>query len=166
MNIQDSLCDIDNHGDIDSICRDSVDIQYKIIQKKSQNLKNGKLIGLYNNVPFIFKCSHDEQHAQWCEKASRSTESESCQMANMFLSFFFSSSSSSDGLVQNCMTLSQSFSHKTAAFYTEQCTSPLLSHNFEFSWGGSNRSLLNYCFICNTIFLTFTHAHKSLSNKT
>ena len=31
-------------------------------------------------------------------------------------------SSSSDGLVQICMTLSWWFSHKTAAFFTEQCT--------------------------------------------
>ena len=36
--------------------------QYK---KNSQNLKNGKLISLYNNVPFIFECFHDEQHTQW-----------------------------------------------------------------------------------------------------
>ena len=33
------------------------------------------------------------------------------------------------GLVQNCMTLSRWFSHKTAAFYAEQCTSPSLFHN-------------------------------------
>ena len=95
------------------------------------------------------------------KKHRESTEPEICQMF-----FFPSSSSSSDGLVQNYTTHSRWFSYQTAAFYTEQCTSPLLSHNFEFSWGGSNRSLLNYCFICNTIFLTFTHAHKSLSNKT
>ena len=43
----------------------------------------------------------------------------------------FTSSFSSDGLVQNCMTLSQWFSHKTAALFTEQCTSSLLFHNFE-----------------------------------
>jgi len=29
------------------------------------------------------------------------------------------------------LTLSQWFLHKTAAFYTEQCTSPSLLHNFE-----------------------------------
>ena len=55
--------------------------------------------------------------------------------------------SSSDGLVQICVTLSWLFSHKTAPFYTEQCTSPLLFHNFEVSWGGSNWSLKNYGFI-------------------
>jgi len=62
------------------------------------------------------------------------------------------SSSSSDGLVQNCMTLSLWFSHKTAAFYTEQCTSPSLFYNFEVSQGGSNRSLNNYSIISNAIF--------------
>ena len=36
------------------------------------------------------------------------------------------SSSPSDGLVHNSVTFSQWFSHKTAAFYTEQYTSPLL----------------------------------------
>ena len=36
---------------IHSICRDNTDMQYKII---SQNLKNGKVINLYNNIPFIF----------------------------------------------------------------------------------------------------------------
>jgi len=34
--------------------------------------------------------------------------------------------SSSDGLVQNCVILLQWFTHKVAAFYTEQCTSPSL----------------------------------------
>jgi len=34
-------------------------------------------------------------------------------------------------LVQNCVTLSQWFSHKTAAFYTEECTSPSHFHNFK-----------------------------------
>ena len=35
-----------------------------------------------------------------------------------------SSSAAADRLVQNCVTLSQWFSHKRAAIYTEQCTSP------------------------------------------
>jgi len=35
-----------------------MDMQYIIVQKESQNLKNGKLISLYNNVPFIIECSH------------------------------------------------------------------------------------------------------------
>jgi len=55
------------------------------------------------------------------KKQRKSTEPESCQM------FFFSSSSSSlDGLVQNYATHSRWFSRQTAAFYTEQRTSPSL----------------------------------------
>ena len=42
--------------------------QYK---KISQNLKNGQLISLYNNVPFIFECFHDQQYSQLCKKASQ-----------------------------------------------------------------------------------------------
>jgi len=61
--------------------------------------------------------------------------------------FFFSS----DGLVQNCVTFTM-VSSKTAAFYSDQCTSPSLFHNFEVSWGASNWSLNNYSFICNAIF--------------
>jgi len=33
---------------VDFICRDSVDMQYMIIQKLSQNLKNSKVRSLYN----------------------------------------------------------------------------------------------------------------------
>ena len=50
------------------------------------------------------------------------------------------------------------------AFYTEQCTNPLLFHNFEVSLGGSNQSLKNYGFICDAICLTCT-VHKALSNE-
>jgi len=63
-----------------------------------------------------------------------STEPESHQAAEMFFflsSFFFSSTS--DGLVQICVTLSQWFLHKTAAFFSEQCTSPSLFSRFEVS---------------------------------
>ena len=44
-------------GSVDSICRDSVDMQYKLWQRISQNLKSGKVRSLYNNVSFVFKCS-------------------------------------------------------------------------------------------------------------
>ena len=98
------------------------------------------------------------------KKHQKSTEPESCQMAKMCF-FFSSSSSSSDGLVQNCMTLSQWFSHKTAAVYTEQCSSPLIFNNFEVSRGGLNRSLNIYGFISDGIFKICTHVHKSLSNE-
>ena len=54
------------------------------------------------------------------------TEPESCKTVKMFFSFFLSSFffllSSSDGLAQYCVNFSWWFTHTTAAFYTEQCT--------------------------------------------
>jgi len=67
----------------------------------------------------------------------------------------FSSSPSSDRLVQICTTLSGWFSHKTAAFSTEQCISRCFFTGL--------KSLKNYGFICNTIFFFMcTHEHKSI----
>ena len=132
--------------DIASVCMDSVDMQY---MKRST----------YNNVLFISKCFHEEQHAQWYVKALQKYWTRK-QPDHQYVS------SSSDGLVQNYVTLSQWFPHKTAVFYTEQCTSTSLFHNFEVSWGTSNRSLKNNGFICNATFFTCTHVHKSLSNET
>ena len=62
-------------------------------------------------------------------------------MSQMFFflpAFFFLSS---DGLAQYCVNLSRWFKHETAAFCTEQCTTPLLFHNFEVSRGTRNHSL-------------------------
>jgi len=58
-------------------------------------------VSLYVNVPFIFECFMIYK----CKKASQSTEPESHQTAKMFY-FLLSSSSSSDVLVQNFVTLS------------------------------------------------------------
>ena len=57
------------------------------------------------------------------KKHHKSTEPESRQMAKMF---FFLCSSSSDGPVQNCVTLSQWFLHKTTVFYTHFTYHPYL----------------------------------------
>jgi len=58
---------------VDSICRDSTDTQYMLIQtnlsKSPKQLSYKPLY--YNTLPFIFECFHDEQHTQWCYKASR-----------------------------------------------------------------------------------------------
>jgi len=62
-----------------------------------------------------------------------------------------SSVSSSDWLVQICMT-SRWFLHKTAAFFTEQCTSSSLFSRFEVTRGHLNRSLKNYGFLYDAIF--------------
>ena len=150
---------------VDSICRDRADTQYMMIQN---NLKNGKLITTYRSSLSIFTTNNMPNDTK---KHCESTEPESCQIAKMF--FFLSSSSSfssssyssspssSDELVQNGMTLSQWFPHKTAAFYTEQCTSPSLFHNYEVSQGALNQSLKSYSlygFICTAIFFNYcTH---------
>jgi len=64
------------------------------------------------------------------EKHHESTEPESSKMTKMF-SFF--------SLLQtgwlNIVWTSRWFMHETAAFYMEQCTTPLLLHNFEVSQG-------------------------------
>ena len=60
------------------------------------------------------------------KKHHKSTEPESCQTAK--ISFLLLPSYR---LVQNCVNLSQWFSHKTATFCMEQCMSPLLFLNFE-----------------------------------
>jgi len=68
---------------------------------------------------------------------------------------------SSDGLAQCCINLSRWFMHKTAAFSTEQCTTPLLFHNFEVSQGAHSHSLKHYGFQFGTPFslIVPTHAH-------
>jgi len=63
-----------------------------------------------------------------------------------FFFFFFRQASS-----KLCDSFHDGFMHKTAAFYTEQCTSSSLFHNFEVSRGSSNQSLNNYGFISDTI---------------
>ena len=80
-------------------------------------------------------------HPRWptrflvAQKASRKYLTRMSPKWPKYFSFFLSSSSSSDKLVQNCVILSQRFLHKTAAFYTEQCTSPSLFDNFKVSRG-------------------------------
>ena len=81
----------------------------------------------YHSSSSVFMTNNMRSEAK---KRCKSTEPESWQTAKMFL--FLSSSSPSDGVVQNCVTLMW-FLHKTTAFYSEQCTSPSLFHNFEVS---------------------------------
>ena len=76
-----------------------------------------------------------------------------------FSSVFFRLASSN---LCDCFTMVLA---QTAAFYTEQCTSPSLFQNFEVSRGGLNQWLKNYGFIYNALFFTCMHAHKSLGNE-
>ena len=71
------------------------------------------------------------------EKHHESSEPESSKTAKMFFFLLLSS----DGLAKYCVNLSCWFTHETAAFYTEQCTTPSLFHNFEVSQGTRSHSL-------------------------
>ena len=115
-----------------------------IIQKISKNLKNDKLISLCSNVPFIFECFQDEKQTHWHEKPT--WKHWTAKLPKLCDSF--------------TMVL-----HKTAAFYTEQCTSPSLFHNFQVSQGSSNQSLKNYGFISNTIFKNCRRCTNHLATK-
>jgi len=110
--------------------------------KISPNLKNSKLISFYDNVLFIFECYHDQQNSQWREKALRKYPTKQQQNGQIVFFFFLSS----DGVAQCCINLSRWFTHKTAAFFTEQCTTPSLLHNFEVSQGACSHSLKHYGF--------------------
>ena len=90
----------------------SNELNYKI---SFQNLKNGEVIRLYVNMLF-FKCFMTNKAPSGVKRHHEDIEPERCQMAKMFFSFFFFR------LVQNCVNLSWQFSHKTAAFYCDQCT--------------------------------------------
>ena len=74
-----------------------------------QKLKSGKLVSLYDNVPFIFECFMANKIPNGTERHCESTESESHQVAKIF-SFFFSR------VVSNCMILSQWFLQKQQHF--------------------------------------------------
>ena len=70
---------------LDSICRDSYRKHAIILYDNT----NGKLISFYSNIPFIFERFHDEQHAQWCEKASQKYRTRKRLLLFFLLSFFF-----------------------------------------------------------------------------
>ena len=97
--------------------------QYKTI---SPNLRNGTLISLYNHIPFIFECFHDQQDSSHRENPSRKYHTRHSQNGQIVFLSFFLSSSSSDNLAQRCLNLSRWFSHETVAFSTEQCNVPSL----------------------------------------
>ena len=107
------------------------------------NLKNSELISLYDSIQFILECFHDQEDSQWHKKALRkypTKQQQNGQIVFLSSSFFFLSS---DRLAQYCVNLSCWFTHETAAFSTEQCTTPLLFHNFEASQGARSHTHLN-----------------------
>jgi len=86
----------------------------------------------------------------------------------VFLSFFFLSFFlSSDGLAQYCVNLSRWFTHETAAFSTEQYSTPSLFHNFEVSQGARSHSLKHHAWLPSRVFLYLRmRTKRSLSNDT
>jgi len=60
---------------------------------------------------------------------------ELAKCAKYFSFCFFLSSFFRQDIAQYCVNLSWWFTHETASFFTEQCTTPLLFHNFEVSQG-------------------------------
>ena len=92
-------------------------MQFRILQKISPTL-----ISLYNNVPFIFECLHDEQHTYCNEKASQKYWTrKSPDSQNIFLS-----SSSLDTLIKNWWLFHDGFCTKQQHF----TLSSVLAHRF------------------------------------
>ena len=92
---------------VDSVCRDTTYTQYMLIQKnQSPNLRNSTLISLYNHIPFIFECFHDQQNSSRREKPSRKYHTRYAQngqivflSSSFFLSFIRASSTSPQSLM-------------------------------------------------------------------
>lgn len=59
------------------------------VNLNSQNLKDGKIVSLYHNIPFMFKCFHIAKRL-WLKKYCETTRPESHQTAKMvFLCLYF-----------------------------------------------------------------------------
>ena len=140
---------------IDSICRDSTDTQYMIIQNKLS--KSKKTISLYYKTisSSVFIINNTPSGAK---KHRESTKPESHLKAKCFSFFFLFRLASSMLYARSFFCANSSILH--------WAVHQLIAFSLEVSQGGSNWSLKNYGFICNTIFFTCMHAYKSLSNKT
>ena len=93
------------------------------------------------------------------KKHRESTEPESHQMPICFSFFFFFRRATSN------LRLSRWFSHKTAAFFTGQCTSPSLFSRLEVMRWFEPLTEELWLLLWRHFFFTCTHAHKSLSNE-
>jgi len=118
--------------------------------KISPNLKNGELISLYDNVLFIFERFDDQQ--DWLpmvrESIAKVPNQTAAKWPNCFSSFFRWSSSV---LHQPRTGLRTKQQH----FFTEQCKTPSLFHNFEVSQGTRSHSIKHYGFQFGTPFSLF-----------
>ena len=132
-----------------------------IIQIISQNLKNSKLISLYSIVLFIFKCFSwwTTSPVAW-KSIAKVLNQKVARQPNGFLSSSFFRWASSFLCDSFAMVL-----HKTAAFYTKQCTISSLFHSFEVSWDAPELVTEELWLHVRCDFFTCTHVHKSLSNE-
>ena len=115
---------------VDSICRDSMDMQYMIIQKKNTQKWKVRTYVVIKAYKFaVFEIVRDFLWWTTCPVVCKSiakvpnqkvARQPKCFSFFFFFFFFFFFRQG----ISNCVTLSQWFSHKTATFYTKQCTSP------------------------------------------
>ena len=162
------LC-LDNRGQIISINyyrRDSTDTQYIIIQKISQNLRNGKLISLYNNLYrsalSVFMMNNTPSGLKMHRE---STEPESCQMAIMFFfSFFFFFFRWATSKLRDSFTIIFVPNSSILLWAVHQHITSSHLWNLTRQFKPVTEEL--HDFIFNAIFFTYIHAHKSLSNET
>ena len=96
-------------------------------------------------------------------KHRESTQPNSSKTAKFFFIFFLSFFRRASSILRQPLTLV----HETAAFSTEQCTTPSLFHNFEASQGARSHSLKHYGFQFGTPFSLFvlTHAHLKITSQ-
>ena len=87
----------------------------------------------------MWEIFYDEQHAQWCVKASRKYRTRKLpDNQNVFLSSSSSSSSSSsDKVFQIAWLFHNGFRIKQQHFTLSSAPAHLLFHNYEVSWGAS-----------------------------
>ena len=128
---------------IDSICRDSTDTQYMIIQNKLS--KSKKTISLYYKTisSSVFIINNTPSGAKKASRKYQTRKSPESQNASL-------SSSYSDWLVQCCMH--DHFCANSSILHW--AVHQLIAFSLEVSQGGSNWSLKNYGFISNTVFFT------------
>jgi len=118
---------------VDSICRDSADTQYMLIQTNfSKSPKQLTYKPLKHPTVHLRVFSWRKTHPVALKSIAKVPNHKVTRWPKCF-SFFFRRASSN-------LRHSQWFSHKTAAFFTHQCTSLSLFSWFEVTRGDSNRS--------------------------
>ena len=123
---------------VDSVCRDTTDTQLKLIQKNlPKSLQISKTGGkkafmtTYYSSSSVFLAQKTPSVVNNRRESTAPKSRQTAKIGFLLLHLLLSS----DGLVQIWLTPSRRCLHKTAAFYTEQCTTPSLFGYFEVSQG-------------------------------